>query len=751
MLEEKIKRNKLSQAIRTYNSLYDWQHDFNKATATHTACMLMAANQCVTAHTLIEVVQGKEVKTLRFLDTLSEQDVNVRYWAGGSLHDTDNWRAYFQGILPTVRLYLSNGQYLDCTGGHKVLDGEGYYRTILSLLSDEDAPHYYQTTEDYQANYGEGDYRHDQQPHVLLDIDLALLLLLIDVQKHSQQSSLLKDEAAQIDQHTLISLCGDLRSNQGDLYQIEGLIDKFSSLVSLPSSEQLFCLRQVSELLQNGKADLPRLNAVSDLCKIFSGGVVGSNRIYFPQPILLMSNVSILAYQGIGLQPCFDYQIPDHHNYVASGIVNHNCGKSRTGCVMDAYHLTGDYPEDWEGHKFKFPPMCWLLGYSGEKTRDLLQSKLFGRFSGTKWEGGLVSADKILDHRAMTGTSGAMREIRVKHKNGTSICQFWSYSQGQHALMGDVVDWYHIDEEPKDQQIYPQVITRTLNGDQGRGGRGILTFTPENGRTELVCSFMDHPSPSKYLQTATWDDAPHMSEEAKEAILSQYPTYQRDMRSRGIPLMGAGLIFEHDEKAIRCDPFEIPEHWLLINGLDFGWDHPQAHIQMAWDMGADTFYIIHAFKQSKIQPHEAWHVVKPWAEDVPTAWPADGLQTEKGSAKQQKDYYEEAGFEMLSEHATWEEGGVGVEAGLMEMNNLFKTGRLKVFSHLKEVFEELRQYHRVSKANGKSEIVQIKEDLICAIRYAYMMRRHAMQKNDIGRDFEDEDDFNPDDMNAGGY
>jgi len=426
-------------------------------------------------------------------------------------------------------------------------------------------------------------------------------------------------------------------------------------------------------------------------------------------------------------------------------------GKSRTGCVIDAFHLTGDYPEDWTGHKFKIPPMCWLLGYSGEKTRDLLQLKLFGRFLGTGFEGGLVPADKIIDWRSMTGTSGAMREVRVKRENGIATCQFWSYSQGQAALMGDVVDWYHIDEEPKDPEIYPQVITRTLNGDGGKGGRGILTFTPENGKTELVCSFMDDPTPSKYLQTATWDDAPHMSEDTKIAILAQYPPYQRAMRSRGIPLMGAGLIYEHSEDALKCEPFEIPAHWYLINGMDFGWDHPQAHIQLAWDMGADIFYVIHAWKKSKTQPYEAWNVVKSWSEDVPTAWPADGLQHEKGSAKQQKDYYEEAGFEMLADHATWEEGGNGVEAGLMEINNLMKTGRFKVFSHLFEVFEEIRQYHRVSKPNGKSEIVKIKEDILDAIRYAYMMRREAIQKNDIGVTYEDEDDYSTHDTNAMGY
>lgn len=425
--------------------------------------------------------------------------------------------------------------------------------------------------------------------------------------------------------------------------------------------------------------------------------------------------------------------------YTACALIAGNqVGKSRTGCNIDAFHLTGDYPEDWEGHKFSAPPLCWLLGYSGEKTRDLLQTKLFGRFIDGKFEGGYVPKDKIIDHKAMTGTPGAMREVRVQHEKGISVCQFWSYSQGQHALMGDVVDWYHIDEEPRDPTIYPQVLTRTLNGDQGRGGRGILTLTPENGKTELVISFMDNPSQGQYLQTATWDQAPHLNKAAREAILSQYPPYQRDMRSKGVPLMGSGLIYEVDEDSLKFKPFDYPDYWFVIDGMDFGWDHPQAHIQMLWDRDADVYYIVNAWRASKKQPFEAWHVVRPWAQYVPTAWPGDGLQTEKGSAKQQKDYYEEEGFNMLPEPATWEDGSNGVWAGIMELNNLMQTGRLKIASPLFEVFEEIRQYHTKTITNGedrgKMKIVKIRDDLLDAIRYAYMMRRHAVRIMDLYQD-----------------
>jgi len=413
-------------------------------------------------------------------------------------------------------------------------------------------------------------------------------------------------------------------------------------------------------------------------------------------------------------------------------------GKSLTGCTIDAFHLTGDYPDDWEGHKFTAPPMCWLLGFSGEKTRDLLQLKLFGQFRDGKFEGGLVPADRILDWRAMTGTTGAMREVRVKHTSGISTCQFWSYNQGQHALMGDVVDWYHVDEEPRDQQIYPQLITRTLNGDQGRGGRGILTFTPENGKTETVCSFMDDPSPSQAMLTATWKDAPHITKEMQEELLAQYPAYQRDMRSKGTPLMGSGLIYEHDEEVIGIEPFKIPDYWFIIDGMDFGWDHPQAHVQMVEDRDAGIFYIVNAWKASKKQPFEAWHIIKRWAEGVPTAWPHDGLKGQLKSSGSQNDgdtqieMYANEGFLCIDEHASWEEGGNSVQRGIVEFNQMLAEGRLRIFNNLHEFFEEMRQYHTKTNPSGQTEIVKIKDDLLDAARYAYMMRRYAIRICDIG-------------------
>ncbi|NRA79342.1 MAG: DNA packaging protein [Pseudoalteromonas sp.] len=403
-------------------------------------------------------------------------------------------------------------------------------------------------------------------------------------------------------------------------------------------------------------------------------------------------------------------------------------GKTYTGTYIDAIHLMGHYPDEWKGYEFDKPILAWLLGYSGEKTRDLLQQELFGRISQGKLLGGLIPPELIVDYKAMSGTSGALREVRVRHSSGgISVCQFWSYSQGQHALMGDSVDWYHVDEEPRDQSIYPQVLTRTATGDQGRGGRGILTFTPENGRTELVVKFMDEPGKSQYFMQKGWDDAPHLSEEIKESLLESFPVHQRDMRTKGTPMLGHGRIYDVSESFITCDSFDIPKHFYVINGLDFGWDHPQSHIQLAWDRDQDIFYITRALKVRQTSPDEAWGSVKQWAADVPTSWPLDGLQTEKGSGKQQKEYYEEAGFNMLDERATWEDGSNGVEAGLYEIRDLMRKGKFKIFAGLRDVFDEILQYHR----DDRGKIVKKRDDLLDAIRYAYMMRREAIPFGDI--------------------
>jgi hypothetical protein len=225
---------------------------------------------------------------------------------------------------------------------------------------------------------------------------------------------------------------------------------------------------------------------------------------------------------------------------------------------------------------------------------------------------------------------------------------------------------------------------------------------------------------SRHVTFMTIDDAEHYTPEQREAIVSAYPAHEREARAKGIPVLGSGRIFPIEEERIAIDPIPIPAHWARLNGIDFGWDHPFAAAGIAWDRDADVIYVTQAYREREQTPVIHAASIRPWGAWIPCAWPHDGYQHDKGSGEQLAAQYREQGLNVLVEHATHEDGGNGVEAGLMEMLDRMRTGRLKVFRTLTVWFEEFRLYHR---KDGK--VVKLRDDLLSATRYAIMMKRFA--------------------------
>lgn len=219
----------------------------------------------------------------------------------------------------------------------------------------------------------------------------------------------------------------------------------------------------------------------------------------------------------------------------------------------------------------------------------------------------------------------------------------------------------------------------------------------------------------------TIDDVEHYSAKEKARIIASYPEHEREARTKGIPTMGSGRVFPVPEALITVEPRAIPRHWAQINGLDFGFDHPFAAVNLAWDRDADCVYVCKTYRESRTTPIIHAAAVRPWGGWIPCAWPHDGLQHDKGSGDQLAAQYRAQNLRMLDERATHEEGGNGVEAGLMEMLDRMQTGRLKVFAGLNDWFEEFRLYHR---KDGK--VVKERDDIMSATRYGVMMLRFAI-------------------------
>lgn len=221
----------------------------------------------------------------------------------------------------------------------------------------------------------------------------------------------------------------------------------------------------------------------------------------------------------------------------------------------------------------------------------------------------------------------------------------------------------------------------------------------------------------------TIEDAEHYTQQQRKDIAESYPEHEREARILGIPSMGSGRVFPVTEESILIDPISVPNHWVQINGLDFGWDHPFAAVTLAWDRDSDRLHVTREFAAREQTPVVHAAAVKAWGVWIPCAWPHDGLQHDKGSGEALKDQYAKQGLKMLPDKAEFSEsegGGFGVEAGISEMLDRMKTGRWKVFKTCTGWINEFRMYHRKDGL-----IVKERDDHISASRYAMMMRRFA--------------------------
>lgn len=399
-------------------------------------------------------------------------------------------------------------------------------------------------------------------------------------------------------------------------------------------------------------------------------------------------------------------------------------GKTYCGAMEAAIHLTGRYPDWWEGPRFSNPIVMMVGGTTNEAVRDILQKELFGDPADPQKLGtGTIPLEAIGKRALKPGVPNAFDSVLIKHRSGWSKVLFRAYEQGAKKHMGIRIHLGWLDEEPP-MDIWSQYMRATFST------KGILymTFTPESGVTDVVASFVNDIKPGQALIQASWDDAPHMSGERMEQFLKAIPAHEREMRTRGIPQMGSGLVFPFSDEQLVVEPFEIPRHWPQIIGIDFGWDHPFGACRLAWDRDSDKVYLTACYKESRATPLIHAAAVKAWGKWIPVAWPHDGLNHEKGTGDELRKAYVNEGLNMLPHKATNPpdsgqkegEGGNSVEASILAMYERMDTGRFKVFKHCKEWLEEQRMYHR---KDGK--LVKVRDDVISASRYAHMMLRHA--------------------------
>ena len=154
------------------------------------------------------------------------------------------------------------------------------------------------------------------------------------------------------------------------------------------------------------------------------------------------------------------------------------------GAYEATCHLTGLYPDWWEGRRFDHAVKVWAAGDTSKTVRDIIQEKMLGPVGqfGTR----MIPGEALTHTIPKYGVPDAVEIVYVHHKSGeNSILNFKSYDQRREAFQGTEQDVIWLDEEPP-MDIYSECLLRTMT----TNGSLILTFTPLQGLTELVLSFL---------------------------------------------------------------------------------------------------------------------------------------------------------------------------------------------------------------------------------------------------------------------
>ncbi|MFL0806750.1 MAG: terminase family protein [Oceanobacter sp.] len=427
---------------------------------------------------------------------------------------------------------------------------------------------------------------------------------------------------------------------------------------------------------------------------------------------------------------------PKHVEFFRAGLTKterlfmagNRVGKTEAGGVELTYHLTGNYPEWWEGKKIDRAISALAAGDTSATTRDIIQKKLCGGEYGTdKWGTGLIPRHLLGKPTPKSGVPKAYEEILVKHEptGEWSTLKLRTYEQGRKIFQGTEEDFIWMDEEcPYD--VYEEALVRLMT----TGGIFILTFTPLSGLTELVKSFLsscksqdiNDDSEPRYKVQAGWNHAPHLTEEQKDKLAKTLKLRPHQLKARkyGTPSLGAGAVYPLDIEEIKVKPFMIPKYWPKAYGLDVGWNRT-AGIWGAWDRENDIVYLYseHYMGQSSATEHST--AIKgrgSWIKG--TIDPASRGRSQKDGERLFDDYVDNGLDLVLADNA--------VEAGIVAVMERLITGRLKIFGTLGNLIDEFGLYRRDEK-NGK--VVKEDDHLMDAMRYLIMMLMDVMTTKPI--------------------
>ena len=311
-------------------------------------------------------------------------------------------------------------------------------------------------------------------------------------------------------------------------------------------------------------------------------------------------------------------------------------GKTVSTCYETAMHLTGLYPDWWQGHRFKKPITCMVAGEGWSQVALVLQQELLGSPDVKLFDSigtGAIPRDCIVSD-TMRGDGANCIGCEIRHSSGgKSYLLFANYTQEVRQLQGFKLDLAVFDEQPPDD-FFSEIVTRTATTQ----GMILCSFTPLKGLNGLVSKFWNREEGYDYIRVS-WDDVPEYDLWGEPFLLNttrrqlerDYLPHEREARMQGRPIMGKGAVFQlRDWPTYRSGSIDfasMPNIQRVI-ALDLGLVNDKTVISlMYWDPYERTAWL---HKQIVVQGVEEAiptqyinHLLRPEVYGTPIVLPAD--------------------------------------------------------------------------------------------------------------------------------
>jgi phage terminase large subunit-like protein len=426
-----------------------------------------------------------------------------------------------------------------------------------------------------------------------------------------------------------------------------------------------------------------------------------------------------------------------HQRYIYGG---NQTGKTKACSAEASWHFSGLYPSWWRGKRFNRPIRAWVVGESSTLVRDTLQKQLCGIGAGGQGDNsdfgtGTIPLECFARKPVMVaGGTGAIDTMFITHHtdgkvDGVSTGTFKSFEMRREKLQSESVDLIWIDERCS-EEIYSELLARTA----ATGGIILISYTAigENAAGGVTYKFLSEPSSDRAAFRITSEEVKHITPARREELAGGFTDAERETRLEGIPQMGTGPIFPLDllPTIVKTfNPDDILSWTKLIVGIDFGYDHPFAAVLLAWSPSTNQTWVLDSFRMERSSA--LYHVQRIHSMTqglrVPIAWPHDGSVHDKGSGLPLAGQYKAYNANMLPRHAiNHGTHHFNVEPALEELRAAWYGGTITIAPHNAELIEELRHYHR----DADFKIVKERDDLVSALRYAYMMRRKGKLRSE---------------------